>query len=198
MLCNHHYHYRVVLEHLITPKGNWYLLSSHSQSPFLPPLPPLTTTNLPSVSMELSILDISHIIYYFLIFSKFLFYKNGLLLQLQTKQAPVTLTPAQPPHPIPRPVALHTPPTSLRSGAGPSTSHTGCRLPVRGCRCPWPRGAAWRSTVSADPAREGQTRGYRRGKCSEPGPSWRKSQHIAGLNPPLRSEVGPDVLAGAT
>lgn len=103
MLCNHHYHYRVVLEHLITPKGNWYLLSSHSQSPFLPPLPPLTTTNLPSVSMELSILDISHIIYYFLIFSKFLFYdKNGLLLQLQTKQAPVTLTlPSRPtpPHP---------------------------------------------------------------------------------------------------
>lgn len=50
--------------------------------------------------MELPILDISHIIYYF--FPKFLFYnKNGLLLQLQTKRAPATLTPAQ----LPRPVA---------------------------------------------------------------------------------------------
>lgn len=179
MLGDHHYHYHVVLEHLITPKGNWYLLSSHSQSPFLPPptsAPPLATTNLPSVSMELSILDISHIIYYFLILSKFLLYnKNGLLLQLQTQQAPVTMTTAQLPSPIPRPVAPHAPPTSPRSGAGPSTSHTGCRLPVRGCRCPWLRGAAWRSTVSADPAREDRTRGYCRGKCSEPGSCWCKS-----------------------
>ena len=49
-----------------------------------------------------------------------------------------------------------TPLTSPRSGAGPATSHTDCRLPARGCRCPWPRGSAWRNTASADPARTSQ------------------------------------------
>ena len=115
--------------------------------------------------MDLPILDISYIILksFFFVLSKLLFYKkNGLLLLynnlLQTKQ----VLPSN--GEIRRQMGALTPPerscptllTSPRSGAGPATSHTDCRFPARGCRCPWPRGSAWRNTASADPARTSQ------------------------------------------
>lgn len=101
-----------------------------------------------------------------------------------------TLVPAQRPRP--------TRPTSPRSGAGAATSHTGCRLPARGCQCPWPRGSAWRNTASADPARTSQR--FLSGKMLR---TWSQLvTHTA--SPPARthlsslplSEVGPNVCAG--
>lgn len=101
-----------------------------------------------------------------------------------------TLVPSQRPHP--------TRPTSPCSGAGAATSHTGCRLPARGCQCPWPRGSAWRNTASADPARTSQR--FLSGKMLR---TWSQlvthtasapaRTHLSSL--PL-SEVGPNICAG--
>lgn len=56
-------------------------------------------------------------------------------------------------HEVVRILQMRLCPTCPRSGAGLPRSHTGCRLPARGCQCPWPRVPAGRNTASAGSAR---------------------------------------------